>query len=203
MSLTLNRAKLLGELGYGHPEALARAVDVLCAAGLTNLRKTGIAADKKARVRKTLAEALTLLCPRCLPLAGGSRLPVPAEDPRACESCGGSPNRLALRRAAEACRRGGVGRVLVVGGAPGVHEALQREWPPDVALRIVSGTERHTRQDAAARIAWADVILVWSATELDHAVSELYTKAGAKVVIVRRRGIEALADALASRAGSR
>ena len=205
MTVTLDRAKLLEELGFGHPDARSRAVDVLCAAGLTNPRKSGIAASKKARVRRALAEALILLCSRCLPsFAGATRLPVPTQDARHCEACGGSANRLALRRAADACRRGGVARVLVVGGAPSVHATLHEEWPPDLALRIVSGTERHTRQDAAAQLAWADVILVWSATQLDHAVSELYRRAaGRKIVVVRRRGIEALADALAARLDAR
>ncbi|MFN8178204.1 MAG: hypothetical protein U0167_09755 [bacterium] len=205
MEPTLDRKRLLAELGYGAPEALARALEVLYASGLTNPRKTGIAASKEARVREVLADTLIRRCARCAADGrGDGRIPVPVEDPRQCDSCGGSANRVALARAADACRRGGIGRVLVVGGAPGVHAALSSEWPTDLALRIVSGTSRHTRQDAAAQLAWADVVLVWGATQLDHRVSDHYTRAGSpKVVVVRRRGIEALADALAEHVGDR
>jgi hypothetical protein len=202
---TLDRKKLLAELGYGHPEALARALEVLYASGLTNPRKTGIAASKEARVRKVLEDTLIRRCARCA--ADGrseGRIPVPVEDPQSCESCGGSANRAALVRAADACRRRGIARVLVVGGAPGVHAALLSSWPPDLSLRIVSGTGRHTRQDAAAQLAWADVVLVWGATQLDHRVSDHYTRGGSsKIVVVQRRGIEALADALAEHVDDR
>ena len=129
---------------------------------------------------------------------------MPVDDPKHCESCGGSANRAALVRATDACRRRGIGRVVVVGGAPGVHAALLSSWPPDLSPRIVSGTGRHTRQDAAAQLAWADVVLVWGATQLDHRVSDHNTRAASsKVLVVQRRGIEALADALAEHVGDR
>ena len=95
-------------------------------------------------------------------------------------------------------------RILVVGGAPGVHRALQGLWPEDLVLRIVDGTDRTSRREASANLAWADVVLVWGSTELDHRVSDLYTRAGGrKIVLVARRGVAALADALARHAASR
>ncbi|MCI0636558.1 MAG: hypothetical protein L0206_21955, partial [Actinobacteria bacterium] len=151
---------------------------MLCAANLTNPRKTGIAAEKRSRVVAALEAALVRHCGRCTresPMDG--RLAVPAEDAAHCERCGGSPNRLALHRAGEACRRHCVRHVVVVGGAPGIHKALSDLWPRDIDLRIVSGTDRHTLPQARTNIAWADVVVVWAATELDHKVSTLYTKA--------------------------
>ena len=205
MSAPIDREKLLGELGYGHPDARARALEVLYAAGLTNPRKKAVAADKRERIRAALEAALVRRCPRCTERGpADGRLAVPTVDPTDCDSCGGSANRLALIRAAEACRRGSIHRVLVVGGAPSVHAVLRDLWPPGLELRIVPGTDRHTRTDAAANLAWADVVLVWGSTQLDHKVSRLYSRPGERrVVTVPRRGIEALADALAARAAGR
>jgi len=194
----IDRERLLRELGYGHPQALARALDVIFRANLTNPRKAGIATERREKVAAALDAALVRLCPRCMgEPPGDGREMVSAQDDTDCERCGGSPNRLALQRAAEACRRRGVRRVVVVGGAPGIHKVLSQLWPKDIDLRIVSGTDRHTLPQARTNIAWADVVVVWPATELDHKVSTFYTKArSGKVVVAPRRGIEALAGAL-------
>lgn len=205
MEAPLDRLKLLRELGFGHPEATEMALSVLVAAGLTNPRKTGIAASKRSRVQEALEGTLVRRCARCadIPAADGFAA-VPVEDAAFCDFCGGSPNRVALRRAADACRKAGLTRVLVVGGAPGVHAALRALWPPDLELRILGGTDRHTQTEAAANLAWAHVVLVWAPTVLAHRVSELYTRPRrAHVVPVHRRGIEALADALARHAAAR
>ena len=70
-------------------------------------------------------------------------------------------------------------------------------WPTAPELRIISGTDRHTRRQARTNLDWADVVLIWGSTELDHKVSQLYTDGRHRhVVAVARRGIEALAEAL-------
>jgi hypothetical protein len=199
---TIDRARLLDELGY-RPVA-ARAVEVLVAAGLTNPRKSGIAREKREKVEAALAAAFVRLCARCAadaPRDGRERVPV--SDAKLCDRCGGSANRLSVDRAAAACRRRGVRRVVVVGGSPGIHASLRQLWPADLELRIVPGTDRHTGRQAGANLAWADVVLVWGATQLDHKVSLLYTKERLpKVIVAPRRGIEALADTLTEHLGS-
>ena len=220
MGDTLERAKLLAELGYGHPQASLRAVEILTAANLTNPRKTGIAAAKRERVQAVLQQALLRLCARCMAqgqahgqahgLGQGhhtsgpdeDREAVPTQDQRHCERCGGSANRLAVDRAAAACRRSGIRRVVVVGGAPGVHRALTDLWPSDVELRIVPGTDRHVGRQARTNLEWAGLVVVWAATELDHKVSTLYTDGKPKnVIVATRRGIEALAERIATHLG--
>ena len=64
---------------------------------------------------------------------------------------------------------------------------------------MVDGTERHTGDKARHNVEWADLILIWGATELHHKVSEHYTNApppvSRKVVLLTRRGVAALLDA--------
>ena len=127
---------------------------------------------------------------------------VPVARPTDCERCGGSANRLAVTAAADAFRRRGLAKLVVVGGSQGVHESLKEMWPADLEIRIVDGTVRHRARDAKSHLAWADVVVVWGSSELNHSVSVLYTGPGrpdaAKVISVHRRGIEALAERIAS-----
>jgi len=61
---------------------------------------------------------------------------------------------------------------------------------------MVDGTERRTGDRARADVEWADLVLVWGASELHHKVSWLYTQVPQplrhKVVHASRRGIAAL-----------
>ena len=205
-SESMSRAALLRELGYGHPDAAGRALEILVAAGLTSPRKDGIATAKRERVREELGQWLVRLCERCAPSrVDDGRERVPVADHTDCERCLGSANRAAIDRAVEVLRGAHRRRLVVVGGSPGVHEALRKLWPEDMELRIIDGTERHTGQEARGHLAWADAIVVWASSELNHKVSEHYTGAPdplrQKVTIVPRRGIEALAVELAARFG--
>ena len=205
----VSRARLLEELGFGHPDASARALEILVAAGLTARGKENIAAAKRDRCRDVLAERLLRLCDRCAAASheagaggAGARERVAVRSAADCESCHGSANRVAVERATQRLRRAGMRRVVVVGGSPGIRESLRALWPTDLELRLVDGTERHTAKEARGHLAWSDLVVVWASTELNHKVSSHYTSAGAgKVLVVPRRGIEALAEALAARAG--
>jgi len=205
MSQAVDRAEMLRKLGYVTAEGQEVALEVLTAAGLTNPRKTGIALDKQARVEAVLERAVVRVCPRCHAAPpGDDRRPVGVEDSAHCDVCRGSSNRMAVERAAAACREAGLRRIVVVGGSPAVHKELRSMWPRDLELRIVSGTERHQGSQARSNLDWADVVVVWGSTALDHKVSELYTKVRSPSVFsLRRRGIQALADELAVHANSR
>jgi hypothetical protein len=200
MSDVISRARLLEELGFGHPDAQSRALEALVAAGLTARNKENIAEVKRERCAAVLAERFARLCDRCAPTRGDGRERVPLLSPSDCEACKGSSNRAAVERATDKLRRAGKRRVVVVGGSPGIRESLRALWPPDLELRLVDGTERHTAKEARGHLAWCDLAVVWASTELNHKVSAHYTSAGGgKVLVVPRRGIEALAEAISAR----
>ena len=197
--------EFLREMGFDTPAAAGRAREVLEAAGLTRAGKRGMAGSKGARAARALRDALIRVCgERCLGI--DRRGPARAREAvvvtkASCEVCGGSNNVQGALAAAEALKRRGISRVLIVGGSPGVWDGMQRAFEgTGVELRVVDGTQRsHSDRDAEGNKRWAQLIVIWGATELRHAVSVHYNKDvpdGVRVITVARRGVAALCDAI-------
>jgi hypothetical protein len=189
----------LAERGISLPDSRSRARAVLEEAKIINPKKARMSEQKLERAEALLAERFFRVCgaPACMPVANASgREPLLVEPKTHCERCGGSDNRRAVAEFLEACRRKGVRRLVVVGGSPAVREELEKHLGEHVELRMVDGTERHTADRARHNMDWADVVLVWGATELHHKVSEHYTGVpppqSRKVIHVTRRGVAAL-----------
>jgi hypothetical protein len=191
-------ADLLNDLGFDSPAAQARARDALVAGRLTTPAKLGIAADKRPRVEELLRATFLVTCGAadCGRSAAGREVVV-AHDRRRCWICGGSDNRRAVDRAAAIFRERGIRKIVVVGGSPGVHEQLRELAPGEWELRLIDGTERRTSEAARFDLRWADLVIVWGGSELNHKVSAHYTGTGPqydRVIAVSRRGIAALLD---------
>jgi hypothetical protein len=124
-------------------------------------------------------------------------------DPRTtCERCGGSDNLRAVTALLEACRAQSLGHVVIVGGSPSTREELVRLIGDKLEVRLVDGTERRPIERAKADLDWAELVLLWGASELHHKVSMQYTNAPLpqrkKVLHVAKRGIaQLLSEALA------
>ncbi len=160
----------------------------------------------EARARAALARPAALSapsphvehrCPPCMdaPVHAGARV-VLAEGAVPCDHCGDSVNkREALTLIATFVERG-ISRLLVVGGGPGTAEELRNLLGDAIDLQIVDGETHRNATQAAAELAWADVVVIWSSTILPHKVSKLYTDRRAdyrdKLVTVTRRGAAAL-----------
>jgi len=192
----------LAQRGITLPDSRSRARSTLEEAKIVNPKKARMSEQKLERAEAVLAERFFRVCsaPACQQAASTSGREPLMVDPRShCESCGGSNNRRAGTDFVEACRRKGIRHVVIVGGSPAVREELESQLNGHIELRMVDGTERHTAEKARHNLEWADLILVWGATELHHKVSEHYTNVapavGRKVILVTRRGIAALLDA--------
>lgn len=200
-------AELLTELGFLGTRAQTAARASLEAAGLTHSGKRRISAEKLDRVKEHLEASLARSCtdPACRaavsrPRFRGdrSREIVTVDDPRGCEFCGGSDNRRAARRLVALARRNGIRRLCIVGGSPAVRTELEELLGGELELRLIDGTERRTQDRARADVEWADLVMVWGGSELDHKVSRHYTDQPAsrrKLVQLARRGIAALLNA--------
>lgn len=190
---------LLSNLGYSLPASKAKARATLEEAQLTRQGKTRMSNEKMPRVEALLREKFFLHCarPECIGYAKGSgREPLAAEPSTRCERCGGSSNKRAETELVEEFRRRGLSKLCIVGGSPSVREELESALGSQIELRMVDGTERRTSDRAKADLEWADMLLLWGASELHHKVSTLYSNAGPplkrKVVHVAKRGIAAL-----------
>lgn len=196
-------AELLRALGYGLADDQARARTALEQKGLTRAGKARISDEKLPRVRALLAATFAVLCgnPLCAAAAARGRVVVRAVPLTLCEHCGGSDNKKAFLRLEALAARARVSKMVIVGGSPSVREELRALSPPSWQLRLVDGTERRTSAQAAADLEWADLVLVWGGSELDHKVSKLYTDAPPalrkKIVQLARRGVAALLHAAA------
>lgn len=195
---------LLSGLGFDTAAAKKRARAVLETAGLTNPRKQAISIEKQQRAEEAIADALVRVCgDACAALArdasGAGRRPVVVSGVT-CEVCGGSNNRRAAIACARVLRAKGIERVLVVGGSPGTRHQLDELLSAGgLTLEMVDGTVKHSHKEALQRMNRAEVLVIWGSTELNHAVSELYTQeppAGLRVIKIGRRGVEALCDEL-------
>jgi hypothetical protein len=191
----------LKHLGYGSTEARSSARLALETAGLTRAGKQRLSNEKLERAAGVLAEKFYLHCQstECVAAAAHSgKTSMLCEPKSACMSCGGSDNQRAV---ADFVHAFGPGRLCIVGGSPSVWEELQRLFAGRVELRLVDGTVRRTSDHAKADLDWADLVLLWGATELHHKVSMQYSNAPPplkkKVIHVPKRGIaQLLAGAL-------
>ena len=192
----------LSSEGFDLPDSRTRAREALEAAGLTRAGKARMSAEKEERARAALDARFFKHCatPACVATASRSgRTPVSTAHRTACDSCGGSDNRRAEESLLAACERTGIRRLAIVGGSPSVREELRDALGGRLELRLVDGTERRTLGQARLDLEWADLVLLWGGSELDHRVSTLYTGAPQhlrrKLVHASKRGIAALLEA--------
>ena len=191
---------LSGE-GFDLADVRSRAREALETAGLTRAGKARMSAEKEERARAVLDERFFRHCatPACVAAASRSgRVPVRTSNRARCNSCGGSDNRRAEEALLAACHRAGVRRLAIVGGSPSVREELRDALSDRLELRLVDGTERRTLAQARLDLDWANLVLLWGGSELDHRVSSLYTGAPPplrrKLVHTSKRGIAALLE---------
>ncbi|MBX5482156.1 MAG: hypothetical protein IRZ16_10020 [Myxococcaceae bacterium] len=199
MSSDVGIDQWLRERGYGLAEVKPRARAALEEAGLTRPGKQRMSLEKLPRAEEVLRARFALHCesPECQQYAEHSgRIPLRCDPRSTCERCGGSANQAAENALLEACRKHGVKKICIVGGSPAVREELEATLGRVLELRLVDGTERRTSERANRDLEWADLVLVWGASELHHKVSWLYTQGPPqhrrKVVLVAKRGIAAL-----------
>ena len=119
----------------------------------------------------------------------------------ACRICGGDPSASVLGQAGQALSSAGIVRILVVGGTEAKGRELRQKSPPELDWRFIDGKRVRDDRYYQPHRDWAQVIVIWQSTPLDHKVSDHFDgKGDARVITVRRRGVTALAQELISHA---
>ena len=195
--------RMLEGFGIEAEPSRAAALRALVDAGVISGKagRKNIASSKSDVALETLQAAFAWHCNGndCKAEAAASGDATLLTNKKSCGVCGGSNDRNALRRMAEACREAGVSRVLVVGGTDNKRRELEDKKPPGVEWRLVDGTKSRKERHARPDLDWAQVVVIWASTELDHKVSSHYDlKGDPRVITVRARGISRLANEVAS-----
>jgi len=165
-----------------------------------------LSATDAGGLRAFLERRLALVCdaPSCRTLKAAVICDVP---PARCEVCGGSDIQRAARAFEEACLAAGFRRVRVVGGSPSYHAQLEALFPrrgpsrSPIELILVRGDARVPLERAKAHQRRDDVVIIWGATELDHATSGAYRAAHGRVLVVPHRGIARMLEIAAAGLG--
>lgn len=141
-------------------------------------------------VASILERKLALVCdaPGC---AAPEHAAVLTVAPERCEICGGSDIQRAARTFAEACASAGVTRVRLVGGSPSYKTQIEALFPRSGALKVLitDGGKRVPLSRSKAQQQNDGLVIIWGATELDHATSGAYRKAFGRVLTIANRGI--------------
>ena len=204
MTADIDKAALYAEFGLGGDPAPYD--EALAAAGLSSRSKRRISLEKRRRVAELLAAKFMPVCNRgdCRAKAPGVAAGltiVEASAPEHCAICSGSASAAAVEEMVQACAAAGARRLCIVGGSPEYRQQLTALVAGRLELRLISGTVARRKKQAESDEAWADVVVIWGGTELDHKVSNLYTAPGA--ITVHRRSIQEVARAVAQLAGRR
>ncbi|MFA7332465.1 MAG: hypothetical protein WC326_15455 [Candidatus Delongbacteria bacterium] len=176
-------------LGYAnHHDELNQA---LAAAGLTRLDKPRIQLTKLDPAATRLEEDFIRVCRRgdcrrTAHLDAGNRVAVAALTPEACQICGGKALSQACDRMRSACQHAGITKLCVLGGSPKSREEIRRSLPRELDVRLVDGTATRSLKEARDDVAWADLVVIWAGTQLDHKVSGLYVAAPRRSSVARR-----------------
>lgn len=168
---TLNA--LLRERGLIGEDEAAAAVRALIAAHRWAPIADTLQVPSPDPVRATLQHRLVLHCERegCPVPAGVTPVRVGQER---CEMCGGTDAERVLRRFSEALLLHGLRRLLLVGGALGVHRILSEHVDHRIELRLVPGNTGRSLADVRADRAFAQLVLLWDEGIQERVLVSLY-----------------------------
>ena len=188
---------LRGEYGL-RDDAVRIVRAAMEAQSITRPGKTRIALSKRNAISRMIGARFLRTCHRveCRAKAehpSKQRLDVAPEH---CEVCGGSAADLAGANLREAMRRAGKCRLLVIGGTPNTQAEVLKQLGDAGEVRFVSNGEAHSSRTASENKGWADVIVIWATTPIDHKITTHYR--GPRTITVAQRGAAALASGVAS-----
>ncbi len=194
-------AALLARGLVGGPEqahALALLTEGEAASRVLDLLET----RDPAALASLLERRLALVCGAagCAPELGAAALQV---APARCEVCGGSDIQRAAHGFVRACVAAGLARVRFVGGSPNYRTKLAALFPAGGPLTVhtTAGDKRVRLNRSRSQQRGDDLVIIWGATELDHATSGVYRAEHGRTEIIAHRGIGRMLELAAARIG--
>jgi hypothetical protein len=116
-------------------------------------------------------------------------------EQRACQICDGNPSVKALQNMAETVIDASKSHILIVGGTDKKEREILDKRSGLVQWRFIDGTKARDDRYYRSHRKWADIIIIWQSTPVDHRVSAHFDgKGDDRVITVRQRGIHCLAN---------
>ena len=200
----ISLAEALLARGLGDPDEQAQALAALVSTESARRLMETLETRDIAGLRSALERRLALGCasPGCAAPAGAAVIEV---SPARCELCGGSEIQRAATRFIKACEAAGVARVRFVGGSPNYRTQLEALFPRrgPLTVRTTAGDRRVPLHRSKAQQRSDDLVVIWGATELDHATSGAYRAQFGRVETIAHRGIGRMLDLAAERITAR
>jgi len=196
----ISLAEALVARGLSDPDEQAQAVAALTGTESARRLMESLETRDIVGLRSALERRLALVCGSsgCSAPAGAAVIEV---SPARCELCGGSEIQRAATRFIQACEAAGVARVRFVGGSPNYRTQLEALFPRRGPLTVhtTAGDRRVPLHRAKAQQRSDDLVVIWGATELDHATSGAYRAQFGRVETIAHRGIGRMLDLAAER----
>ena len=194
--------KLLSDIGIIYPECQETAINHLINVGVISRRRRriNIANTKLKRAEDCLKEGFVWHCSNgdCKQAARVEERNPLLVDKSQCFYCGGSGDKQALQGLANTMEAEGLSRILVVGGTDNKGQEIRKKSQTlHVQWRFIDGTKAKDDRYYRPHRDWADVIIIWSSTPLDHRVSGHFTgRSDDRVITAERRGISSLCESV-------
>ncbi len=190
--------KMLKDFGIATRDAQMAARDALVSAKIISRpNRTNIASEKRQRALQALQDAFVWHCRNgdCRTKATGN--PAILVEQANCMICGGSTDRSSLMVMVSRLAEADVRRILVVGGTEAKRREIREKSPPGVEWRFVDGSKARDNRYFRADRQWAEIIVIWGGTILDHKVSSHFdAKGDPRVITASRRSIGGLSEAV-------
>ena len=178
----------------------AQALTVLTGGEAASRLLELLEARDPAALASLLERRLALVCgdPGCAPEVGAAALRV---TPARCEVCGGSDIQRAAHGFVRACAAAEVVRVRFVGGSPNYRTKLAALFPAGGPLTVhtTAGDKRVSLSRSRSQQRGDDLVIIWGATELDHATSGVYRAEHGRTEVIAHRGIGRMLELAAAR----
>ena len=196
----ISLAEALVARGVTDPAEQAQALVALVGSESAPRLLSALETRDIAGLRSALERRLALLCggPDCKAPPGAVEITV---SPARCELCGGSEIQRAATRFIRACEAAGISRVRFVGGSPNYRTKLAALFPAGGALTVLTtaGDRKVPLHRSRAHQRTDDLVIIWGATELDHATSGAYRAQHGRVEVIAHRGIGRMLELAALR----
>lgn len=176
----ISKTELYKKFGFKaeHYEELNK---LLADENLSNLKKKNVSSEKENKISEVIERKYVRHCSRgdCKNKARNivrvANETINVSSSKNCDVCKGSITEQRVEAMIKACLSVGLKKICIVGGFPNPLLDFKQRVGSKLSLRFINGKIARKKKDAMCDVRWAEQIVIWGRTLLDHDVSNLYS----------------------------